>query len=107
MSILREARPHELPAIPMLLARKGIYEVDDHWARVFVKECIVPPERQNIGQIMRDMGITVYDEFAMLEWQDGKCCQDNFEMVELEDGVEPTFDWWYDILLERRKKYGR
>lgn len=38
------------------------------------------------------MGITVYDEFAMLEWQDGKCCQDNFKMVELEDGVEPTFD---------------
>lgn len=81
--IPKEAKPHELPAIPKILHAKGIYETNDCYARKFVRERVAPPERQNIGSIMRKIGITRYREFDLLMYNNGRSCQDDFILEEI------------------------
>lgn len=74
---------NNLPAILSLLAMKGIREIDDKWARRFVQERVVPPDRQNIGAIMREVGMTYYSEFPLLLYTSGRCCMDDFYIREI------------------------
>lgn len=76
--------PDDLPAIPACLVSKGIREIEDKWARRFVKERVVPPDRQNIGMILRDVGMQYYDEFPLLVYTSGRCCMDEFYLEEIE-----------------------
>ena len=73
-----------LPAILSLLAKQGNRELDDKWARRFVKERVVPPDRQNIGMIMRQLHMKEYREFPILEYTSGRCCMDDFYLKEIE-----------------------
>lgn len=83
VEIPEDIDPDRLPAILGILARKGIYSVEDKWARRFVKERVVPPDRQNIGMIMRDVGMAYYSEFPLLVYTSGRCCMDEFYLEEL------------------------
>ena len=83
ISIPLSADPDDLPAIPGILARKGIREIDDKWARRFVRERVVPPDRQNIGMILRELGMTHYSEFPLLVYTGGRCCMDDFFIEEI------------------------
>ena len=83
ISIPESVNPDDLPAIPGILARKGIREIDDKWARRFVKERVVPPERQNIGMILREVGIGYYSEFPLLVYTGGRCSMDEFFIEEI------------------------
>lgn len=74
---------NELPAILSLLARQGVRQLDDKWARRFVKERVVPPNRQNIGTIMRELHMKKYSEFPILEYTSGRCCMDDFYLEEI------------------------
>ena len=73
---------NDLPAILSLLAKQGIRELNDTWARRFVKERVVPPDRQNIGMIMRQLNMKRYSEFPILEYTSGRCCMDEFYLRE-------------------------
>ena len=66
-----------------MLAKQGIREIDDKWARRFVKERVVPPDRQNIGMIMRQLHMKKYSEFPILEYTSGRCCMDDFYLQEI------------------------
>lgn len=81
--IPENAKPHELPAIPKVLHAKGVFYVDDYFARKFVQERVPPPGRQNIGSIMRKVGITRYREFDLLMYNAGRSCQDDFILEEI------------------------
>lgn len=83
ISIPQSVNPDELPAIPGILARKGIREIDDKWARRFVEERVVPPDRQNIGMILREAGMGYYSEFLLLVYTGGRCCMDEFYIEEI------------------------
>ena len=83
ISIPESVNPDDLPAIPGILARKGIREIGDKWARQFVKERVVPPDRQNIGMILRQVGIGYYSEFPLLLYTGGRCCMDDFYLEEI------------------------
>jgi hypothetical protein len=85
MTIPKEARLEELPAVPKVCAMQGVYELDDRITRMFVRDRIIPPERINIGKILRDVGIDRYDEFAILEFNSGRSCQDDFIMQEIKE----------------------
>ncbi len=85
ISIPLSVNPDDLPAIPGILARKGIREIDDRWARRFVRERVVPPDRQNIGMIMREVGMTYYSEFPLLVYTSGRCAMDEFYIEEIEE----------------------
>lgn len=43
---------------------------------------MIPPDRQNIGEIMRKVGMQYYDEFPLLVYIGGRCCQDENYLVE-------------------------
>lgn len=75
---------NDLPAILSLLVKQGIREIDDKWARRFVTERVVPPDRQNIGTIMRQLHMKKYSEFPILEYTSGRCCMDDFYLKEIE-----------------------
>lgn len=83
VSIPESVNPDNLPAILGILARKGIREIDDKWARRFVKERVVPPDRQNIGMILREVGIGYYSEFPLLVYTSGRCAMDEFFIEEI------------------------
>ena len=83
ISIPKETPVMHLPAILSLLAQTGRYELDDEWSRKFVKERVVPFERQNIGEIMREVGMVKYDEFPLLVYTSGRCCMDDFYLKEI------------------------
>ncbi len=83
ISIPLSADPDNLPTIPGILARKGIREIDDKWARRFVRERVVPPDRQNIGMILRELGMGYYSEFPLLVYTSGRCSMDEFFIEEI------------------------
>ncbi len=83
ISIPLSVDPDNLPAIPGILARKGIREIDDKWARRFVKERVVPPDRQNIGMVLRELGMGYYSEFPLLVYTSGRCAMDEFFIEEI------------------------
>ncbi len=84
VSIPSSVNPDDLPAILGILARKGVREIEDRWARCFVKERVVPPDRQNIGMIMREVGMKYYSEFPLLVYTSGRCSMDEFYIEEIE-----------------------
>ena len=56
--------------------RKGIYTIPRDISLLWVRERIVPLERQNIGAILRNHKMKEYDELRLLELSGGKCSQD-------------------------------
>lgn len=87
--------------IPMLLAslyKKGERTIGDYWSRAWVNQRIVPSDRQNIGQILRDNNLKRYDEFDLLCLASGRCEQDDFYITQIKlDDLQPD-------ILERRKR---
>lgn len=83
----------DLPHILSSFARRGIKSrsIDRYWSRRWVQYRIVPPERQNIGQIIRDSGLKEYDEFAFLMRSMGRCEQDDCYLEEISKQNLPAF----------------
>lgn len=82
-TISENAERKYLPAILFLFVEKGIFKLDNEWTRKFIKERVVPAERHNIGTILHDIGLQYYDEFKILMFVNGRCCQDNCYLVEI------------------------
>lgn len=76
------ADPWETPPIFSSFVNRGIYSIDSSWSRRWVQQRIVPQDRQNIGQILRDNGLKEYDEFSLLMLTMGRCEQDDYYLEE-------------------------
>ena len=87
----------ELPLLLSPFADRGEYSIDSNWSRRFVQQRIVPQDRQNIGQILRDNGLKEYDEFSLLMLTMGRCEQDDCYLVEIPSDPLP------DLLARRWK----
>lgn len=87
-----------LPAILQCWAGKGVFELRGKEALRFVKERVIPPDRQNLGEIMRKVGMQYYDEFPLLRYTSGRCCQDENYLVEIEE-------WEKGVYIDGRKKF--
>lgn len=81
--IYRDHDINDMPAILALSAQQGDYDLDEKRSLMFVKARVVPPDRQNIGQILREIGAKYYSEFAILDYTSGRCCRDNFYIEEI------------------------
>lgn len=105
--------------VPMLLipfVHKRERVLDGTWSRKWVEERIVPPSRQNIGQVLKANGLTEYDDFRLLLVGMGRCSQDDFELVEIdperkgaglpEGGDAPTLAQRMGAELERASRCG-
>ena len=85
------ADPWDMPPILSSFADRGEYTVDSLWSRRFVRQRIVPQDRQNIGQILADNGLREYDEFSLLLLAMGRCEQDDCYLEEIPDHRLPDF----------------
>lgn len=75
---------------PMLLSafvKRGEYTVDSKWSKIWVQQRIVPTDRQNLGQILKENKLKEYDEFELLVLGRGRCAQDDYyiELITEED----------------------
>ncbi len=73
---------------PILLSafvKKGEYTIPRDISILWVKERVVPGERQNIGIILRNHKIKSYDEMKLLEVAEGRCSQDDLAIRRISD----------------------
>lgn len=75
--------PWETPLLLDGFLKRGETGVGSYWSRMWVQQRIVPPDRQNIGQILRENGLTEYDEFSLLLLSQGRCAQDDCYLEEI------------------------
>ena len=75
----------EVPLILSSFARKGEHTVNSYWSRIWVQQRIIPPDRQNIGQVLRENGLKEYDEFALMMLSKGRCEQDDYYLVPINE----------------------
>jgi hypothetical protein len=81
----------DLPLLLSSYADQGEYSIDSAWSRRFVQQRIVPQDRQNIGQILKDNGLKEYDEFSLLMLTMGRCEQDDCFLEEIPSDPLPEF----------------
>lgn len=81
IELLEDVDEWETPLILSSFVKRGKKTVNAYFSRLWVQQRIVPPDRQNLGQILRDNGLLVYDEFALLMLADGRCAQDDYYLV--------------------------
>lgn len=65
---------------PLLLSsfvKRGKRTVNPYWSREWVRQRIIPSDRQNIGNILKANGLKEYDEHKLLLLADGRCAQDD------------------------------
>ncbi len=78
---------------PLLLAsflKKGERTVNSYWSELWVRQRIVPSDRQNIGQVLRDNKLERYDPFDLLMLSKGRCAQDDYYLAPLEEEALPV-----------------
>jgi hypothetical protein len=75
------ADPWETPLLLSSFLKRGERTVNAYWSGMWVRQRIVPSDRQNLGQILKDNGLKTYDEFDLLMLADGRCAQDDYYLA--------------------------
>ena len=90
------ADPWNTPPLLSSFAKRGEWSVGSYWSSLWVEQRIIPRDRQNLGQILKENGLTEYDEFSLLVLADGRCAQDECYLEEFGEGELPAFlrDRW-------------
>ena len=73
----------ETPLLLSSFAKRRQHTVNSYWSREWVRQRIVPQDRQNIGQVLKENGLECYDEFDLLMLSMGRCAQDNCYLAEI------------------------
>ena len=79
----------DVPLILSSFVRRGKRALDPYWSRMWVEQRIVPPDRQNLGMILKENGLQEYDEHKLLVLADGRCAQDECFIKPLKAGSLP------------------
>ncbi len=61
--------------------KKRIHSIDSIWSGKFVRQRIIPSDRQNLGSILKENELGEYDEFKLLLLSEGRCAQDDLYLV--------------------------
>lgn len=94
-----DADPWETPLILSSFAKKNITTVSSYWSKMWVQQRIIPSDRQNLGQVLKENNLSEYDEFDLLMLSDGRCAQDDLYLEEIIEGDMPE-----EILKRFEKK---
>lgn len=65
--------------------KKGIYSIDSEWSGKFVSQRVIPPDRQNLGSVLKENGLKEYDEYKLLLLSEGRCAQDELYLVRISE----------------------
>lgn len=96
--LVSDVDPWDLPFILHEFAQRGQLTIDAGWTLRWVQSRLVPPERQNLGEVLRKNGMEQYDELRLLELTEGRCSQDGCYLVPLA-GETPK---WYERRVASR-----
>ena len=66
----------DLPFILEHFVRNGKRTVDPYHTLLWLRQRVVPSDRQNIGMILKECGLETYDEIALFLIAEGRCSQD-------------------------------
>ena len=83
------ADPWDTPLLLSSFAKKGETSVNSYWSREWVRQRIVPTDRQNITQLLRENKLKQYDEFDLLMLSMGRCAQDDYYLTPVEESQLP------------------
>ena len=78
-----DADPWHTPLLLDSFVKRGEKSVGSYWSRIWVEQRIIPQDRQNIGQVLKENGLDEYDEFSLLMLSQGRCAQDQCYLEEL------------------------
>jgi predicted DNA-binding transcriptional regulator AlpA len=84
-----KADPWETPLLLSSFAKRGEKTVNSYWSKLWVQQRIIPTDRQNLGQVLKENGLKEYDEYSLLMLSMGRCAQDDYYLVPIEDGGLP------------------
>lgn len=84
-----DANPWDTPLLLSSFLKKGETTVNAYWSKLWVQQRIMPTDRQNIAQVLKDNGLEAYDEFELLMLSMGRCAQDDYYLVPMEEAMLP------------------
>ena len=90
---------HELPIFFAGFAERGIMSIDLEWSKRWVKERVVPEDRQNLGSILKDNGIKDYDLMKLLVKASGRSAQDDCAIAKADPADMPL---WFSERQSRK-----
>ncbi len=79
--LLRDTDEWTTPFIFAGFAKRGIYSIDSEWSMKFVRQRIIPSDRQNLGAILKENKLREYDAYKLLQLSAGRCAQDEIYLV--------------------------
>lgn len=79
----------ETPLLLSSFVKKGKTTLNSYWSRLWVQQRIIPSDRQNLGQILKDNNLKEYDEFQLLMLGKGRCSQDEYYLVPIDESKLP------------------
>lgn len=74
---------NEYPWFYRTCVKDNLYEMPSKLVKAWVRERIIPHNRANILDILKSAGLKQYDEFGMLMYTGGRCCQDEDYLKEI------------------------
>ncbi len=89
IEIPEDADEWEIPLLLSSYLKKGSKTVNAYHSKMWVQQRIVPPDRQNLGQILKENGLEAYDEFELLKLSKGRCVQDDYYIVAISSDKLP------------------
>lgn len=93
------ADPWALPFILYEFAQRGKHTIDALWSLRWVQSRLLPPERQNLGEVLRENDLYEYNELKLIELTRGRCCQDSCVLVPMMERQLPA---WYAERVSQR-----
>lgn len=85
-----DADEWETPLILSSYLKKGEKTVNSYHSKMWVQQRIVPADRQNLGQILKENNMDTYDEFDLLMLSKGRCSQDDYYLYPLSPDKLPN-----------------
>lgn len=82
-----DADPWETPLLLSSFIRKGERTINAYWSMLWVRQRIIPTDRQNLGQVLKENGLDEYDEFKLLMLANGRCAQDSYYLEPIDESV--------------------
>ena len=79
----------ETPLLLDSFVKRGETTVNSYWSKIWIQQRIVPIDRQNIGEILRDNHLKEYDEYELLMLAMGRCAQDDYYLVPINEKELP------------------
>ena len=85
IEINRQRTWEDTPLSLALYIKNGCYSLDERQSLTWVRDRLLPSNRQNIYDVLRELGLPEYDEYALLKVTAGHCPNDNLFLRELDD----------------------